>query len=84
MLNNIVSDVVCKIAGDSSAYLSEDLIDDGYIDSMGIISIVDELEKRFEIKISAEDITADTFETVDTICTMLKKYVGETYAKEHS
>jgi acyl carrier protein len=48
-------------------------IEEGMIDSFDMVSLVDELEEQFNIKIDGVDVIADNFSTVDNIATLLKK-----------
>lgn len=47
-------------------------IDTGYIDSMGIIKFVVELEQKFGIEISEEDIISNDFRTIGGLCKIIK------------
>lgn len=48
-------------------------IEDGMIDSFDMVSLVDELEEQFGIKIEGVDVVASNFSTVDKIEALLKK-----------
>ncbi len=48
-------------------------IEEGMLDSFDIVSLVDELEETFKIKIQGTDVIADNFSTVDNIIALLKK-----------
>lgn len=51
-----------------------DFIEEGMLDSFDIISLVDELEAKFGIKIQGIDVIPENFSTLDKIETLLKKY----------
>ena len=51
-----------------------DFIEEGMLDSFDIISLVDELEAKFGIKIQGVDVIPENFSTLDKIETLLKKY----------
>ena len=47
------------------------LIDDLAVDSLGMMTLVEELEKRFGIKVPADEVVLGNFKTVE----LLAKYV---------
>ncbi len=53
----------------------EDLnyIDSGYIDSIGIIKFIVEIEQRFNVQISDEDIMSEKFKTVKGLADIIKR-----------
>ena len=50
-----------------------DFIEEGMLDSFDIVSLVDELETNFGIKIQGVDVIPENFSTLDKIETLLKK-----------
>ena len=48
-------------------------IEEGMLDSFDIVSLVDELETNFGIKIQGIDVIPENFSTLDKIETLLKK-----------
>lgn len=48
-------------------------IEDGMLDSFDLVSLVDELEEQFDIKINGIDVISENFSTVANIETLLKK-----------
>ena len=48
-------------------------IEEGMIDSFDMVSLVDELEEQFGIKIEGVDVIASNFSTVANIEALLKK-----------
>ena len=50
-----------------------DFIEEGMLDSFDIVSLVDELEETFGIKIEGIDVIPSNFSTVDNIISLLKK-----------
>ena len=50
------------------------LITSGYIDSFDIITIINLLEKKFCIEIDLDQVKLEEFNTVDSICQIIKKY----------
>lgn len=55
---------------------SKNFIEDGLLDSFDIVTLVSELEEKFDIMIDALDIVPEKFESVDTIAELIKKNGG--------
>ncbi len=52
-------------------------IEAGMLDSFDMVSLVDELEEQFSIKINGIDVIAENFSTIDSIVALLKKSGAE-------
>lgn len=48
-------------------------IDEGMLDSFDIVSLVDELETNFNVKIDGVDIIPENFSSIDSVEALLKK-----------
>ena len=46
------------------------------LDSMAILTVITGLEEYFDFEIDADDITADTFETVGSLVAFLQEQTG--------
>lgn len=55
---------------------SEDFIEDGYLDSFDLVSLVSELDDAFNISIDGLDIIPENFKSLDTITDVVKKNGG--------
>lgn len=49
------------------------LVDDGYLDSFDIITLVTELNEKFDIDIPVEDIITENFDSVETILALIAR-----------
>lgn len=55
----------------------ETLIDDNYLDSLAIISLVGELEDEFDIQIPTVEVIPDNFNSAKAIYNMVKRLQEE-------
>ena len=53
--------------------IQDDLLGNGIIDSMGMMSLVAFIEKEADLKIPSEDITVENFMTIEHILGYLSK-----------
>ena len=53
------------------------LIDDRYLDSLSMVSLVAELEDTFDITIPSVEVTANNFNSVDAITKLVERLVEE-------
>lgn len=54
---------------------STNLVSDAILDSFDVVQIISELESSFSISISALDILPENFDSVESICNLVKKYI---------
>lgn len=52
---------------------SDNFVEDGYLDSFDIVTLVSELETAFGVVIDGLDVLPENFETVQAICNMVNK-----------
>jgi acyl carrier protein len=43
------------------------------LDSMAVVAVITGLEERFDIAVADDEISADTFETVGTLCNFIER-----------
>lgn len=55
---------------------SKNFIEDGLLDSFDIVTLVSELEEKFDIMIDALDIVPEKFGSVEAIAELIKKNGG--------
>ena len=53
------------------------LIDDGLLDSFGVISLISELEDEFAINIEAADMVPENFNSVEEMYKMILRLQGK-------
>lgn len=52
---------------------SDNFVEDGYLDSFDIVTLVSELEQTFDVIVDGLDVRPENFETVQDICNMVNK-----------
>ena len=51
-----------------------DLLDGGLIDSLGILELITAIEDHFEIEIDFENLDAEEFTIIGSLCNYIEKY----------
>ena len=70
----IVSDVLLD-SSQSELTVNDDLLEDGLVDSLGIMKLLAYIESEFGFAVPAQDVTVETFMSVDTIVAYLETNV---------
>ena len=55
---------------------SEDFVEDGFLDSFDIISLVSAIEEKYNVKIDGLDVVPENFCSVEAIIALIKKNGG--------
>ena len=55
---------------------SQDFIEDGYLDSFDLVTLVTDLDQTFDISIDGLDIVPENFTSLETIADVVKKNGG--------
>ncbi len=56
----------------------ENLLDDGMVDSMGMLRLVGHIEQLFAVSVPPEDFTFENFRDLNSINTYLLRVMGKT------
>jgi acyl carrier protein len=75
VVRNKVLELLREIDSNVDFSSSDDFLADGYIDSLGVMSLLEMLESEFDIDINGEDITPGNFRNLETINIMIEKYL---------
>ena len=54
----------------------KELIDDGILESLDIVSIVNEIMEQFNVEISVDDLLPENFNSADSILALIKSKQG--------
>jgi len=54
-----------------------DLVDDGLLDSIGIITVISEITEEYDIKITTDEMKAENFNSVQAIYEMIQRLQDE-------
>lgn len=66
-------EILSKIRPEFNFGDSNNFVEDGYLDSFDIVTLVSEIENEFNIMIDGLDIIPENFESVDAICALINK-----------
>ena len=53
------------------------LIDEGFLDSFSVVSVMMEIEDELGVEIDSSDYNADNFQTIDALTALIEKYAAE-------
>jgi acyl carrier protein len=70
-----VVNILSEIRTEFDFSTSSNFIQDGMLDSFDIITLVTMLDEEFNISIEGTQIIPENFSSVDSICTLLLKYI---------
>ncbi len=56
---------------------SDNFIEDGYLDSFDIVTLISEIEEKYNVSIKGLDIVPENFETIESIAKLICKNGGD-------
>lgn len=71
-----IYEILQSIRPEFNFHESTDFVEDGYLDSFDVVSLVSELESSFSIFIDALDILPENFSSVQSIANVIQKSGG--------
>ena len=72
LIKKFIQSELVKDSADVDLSITDNLIETGIIDSLGIQQLIAYLEETFSIQITDDDLIADNFETIEAISTFLR------------
>ena len=72
-----VLNILREIRSEFDFSTSSNFIEDGMLDSFDIVTLVTMLDEEFKISIEGTQVIPDNFISVESICSLLLKYVNK-------
>lgn len=72
-----VLNILSEIRSEFDFSTSSNFIEDGMLDSFDMVTLVTMLDEEFKISIEGTQVIPDNFISVESICSLLSKYVKE-------
>ena len=76
-MRDIIIEILSGLRPEFDFTADVDFIEEGMLDSFDVISLVDEFENRFGIRIDGLDVLPENFSSIDGIIRLLKKNGAE-------
>lgn len=73
---NAIYEILKSLRPEFDFTQSEDFVEDGFLDSFDIVSLVSAIEGKYNVKIDGLDIVPENFCTVDAITALVRKSGG--------
>ncbi len=70
---NKLLEILCRLHEDVDFENEKELIDDGILDSLDIVTLITEINDIFDVSIPAEEIIPDNFNSAEAIMTLINK-----------
>lgn len=74
---NFLKEIITDIQDEQEVKEDTLLLDEGIIDSVSILYLISEIEDRYEIHVSLEDVNEKNFASIDAISTYVCKLKSE-------
>lgn len=68
-----ILELLKEVRPDADFETSNEFIEDGLLDSFDVIVLVNLIEEKYDIEICHEFLIPENFETIDSICELVKK-----------
>lgn len=65
-------EILSSLHPDVDFYTTEDLVDEGILDSLDIVTLVTEINEEFDISISAEHIIPENFNSAKALMDLIE------------
>lgn len=66
-------EILTELHPDVDFATAEDLIDDGILDSLDIVSLVSQIDSEFDVTIPAEEIVPENFNSAEALFALITK-----------
>ena len=65
--------ILSELHSDVDFENTTDLVDDGILDSLDIVTLVTEIHAEFDVTIPAEEIVPENFNSLDALMTLIER-----------
>ena len=72
-----ILDILNELELDVDLELCDTLVDDGYLTSLDIVTIISELSEAFDVTIPAREIVPENFNSVSAMYDMIQRLLDE-------
>ncbi|OBU86063.1 acyl carrier protein [Chromobacterium subtsugae] len=69
----MVSEYLCKLAGQQDLDESVNIFETGLVNSLAVIQLIAFLEKNFRIKVEIDDLDTANFSSIRAVCDFLEQ-----------
>ncbi len=76
VLEYVIDEYVDEDDDDEEVTYDTPLISSGIVDSFSMVSLKIFLEKKYSIKLPDDEATPEAFDTINSICELVKKHQG--------
>lgn len=75
-MRETILEILSGVRSDVDFENNTKLIDDGILESLDIVAIVGELNDKFDVEISVEDLVPENFNSVDAMVELITRAQG--------
>lgn len=62
---------------DESVAITSDLLSEGYLDSLGLVSVITELQNEFGVKFNDEELTPPNFQSANAVSGLVRRAIAQ-------
>lgn len=71
-----VLEILKEIRPEFDFETSTNFVEDGYLDSFDVVTVVSEIEDKFHVLINGLEVLPENFESIEAICNLIRKNGG--------
>lgn len=71
-----IQEMLVKECEAARGYEGDNLFEDGIMDSLEWMALVIAIEDTYDLEMDPDDITEENFRTLDEMCLLVDKYIG--------
>lgn len=73
-LENTIVKILQELSLGEDFRESTDLISDGFLDSLAVVSLIEAIHDETGVNISGDDVTPDNFKSIASLTNLVRKY----------